>query len=153
MCLKSKAILLSALFACLSVVPLHSQSQKDTVINLLSECQTSLLRVKLEISESQKKIISLQSLIDSLNQQLTDSKNSSQIAIDNLRKQLTESESLLTKQREDLKAQEMELTKLSQELKQLKTLLGLCRSLGYIASGIAIGEGVYILGHCQGWWK
>ena len=153
MCLKSKAILLSALFACLSVVPLHSQSSKDTAINLLSECQVNLLKVKLEISESQKKIASLQSLIDNLNQQLTDSKNNSQIAIDNLKKQLAESENLLTKQREDLKAQETELTRLSQELKQLKALFKLSRSLVYIAGGIAVGEGIYIFGHFNGWWK
>lgn len=153
MCLNSKAILLSALFVCLSVASLHSQSSKDTAIYLLTECQTNLLKVKLEISESQKKIADLQNSIDSLNRQLTDSKNNSQIAIDNLRKQLTESESLLTKQRQDLLAQEATLTQLSQELTQLKNLLKVSRSFVIVVGGVAIGEGIYIFGHCMGWWK
>lgn len=167
MCLKSKAILLSALFAFLSAVPLHSQSSKDLILSQLTEYQTSLQIVKqqvaesrMKISESQEKIASLQKLIDSLKQQLEDSKNTSQTMINELKKQLVESELRLTMQLEDLAKQEadskilnQQLELLSKDCQRLQNSLRFYRNIAAITTGITLIEGVYIIGKSLGWWK
>jgi len=152
MWIKSKAILLSVLFVCLSVALLSGQSAKDTMIESLTTYQIKLQSVQKQIRESKQKITDSQTLIDNLQAQLTDSKNNSQIAIDALKKQLTESNDLLTKQRANLMEQETTFNQLSTDLKKLNASYVASHKLNYILGGLSIIMGGYIGGHIAGLW-
>lgn len=152
MCHLSRSTGLSALFVLLSVAVLSGQSAKDTIIESLTTYQTRLQSVQKQINESNQKILDSQNLIDSLQQQLTNSENSSQIAISNLQQQLAESKELLMKQQEDLALLEKTYSQLLMELNSLKSSYQVYSSTTKICLIIVIGETFYIAGHAFKWW-